>query len=617
MMKKKGGLCILSLCYENRTLIIVFSVMIVCMAALVVVLYRSRKDRLQAKQQLLMEQERKKKDAEYREQLEYIANYDDLTGLYNKHGFIERTKTLMLENPDVVYSIFQININGFKIVNEVYGFQRGDRVLIQLAEQLQKEIGEKGVCCRVHTDNYIVCYPLSSETGRNLLKRNTRVMECNGQQITIHLRVGVYTNTDKISDIQLMMDYAQIALQSGSQTSKDGFAFYEDKYLQTMLRNEEITSSMEKALREEQFQVYYQPQYNISDDTLVGAEALVRWNHPQKGLISPAEFIPVFEQNGFIYQLDCFICEKVCEAQKQWRKSGKYLPVSINLSRVDLQEPGLLTMLLNCLRKYDLPKDCLHLEVTESAYVEDDGTFNQNIKNLRESGFILEMDDFGSGYSSFNMLKDVSVDILKLDMGFFNKESNMEKGGEVITSLVELAHSIGLLVIAEGVETDREANFLRSIHCNLVQGYFYGKPMPEASFTELLQHRVLGNKMQLSDSQQTCSKRGGYWTLEERNFLVSHFNCILMEYEPGIDKAVLILKDADGNLKHMEHENEKNEMAFHKYLYPDDQELLLKKLRETDQEWKEFDYRADYDESGIYRLYHATMRMCPSRFRGQ
>lgn len=225
---------------------------------------------------------------------------------------------------------------------------------------------------------------------------------------------------------------------------------------------------MEEALYSGQFEVLFQPQYDSTDNSLVGAEALIRWNHPTDGMISPSEFIPVFEKNGFIYQLDSFVCKEVCRFMAKWKENGKAIPISINLSRVDLQNPKLIHMLVSSLQEYGISREWLHLEITESAYVDAAGGVNKIIDELRSLGFIIEMDDFGHGYSSLNMLKDVAVDVLKLDMGFLDQETNMDKGGNVIEVLVRLVHSMGILVIAEGVENEREVNFLQSINCNLM-----------------------------------------------------------------------------------------------------------------------------------------------------
>lgn len=588
--------------YKYKMQILLLICLLISVCATVYISWKIMKKRRTERHQMILEQERRKRDNEYRQQLEHIANFDELTEVYNQYGFIKKAETLMQENPDLIYAVFRINIVSFKTVNEIYGFHRGNEVLVQLAKQLQDEIGEKGAVARLYADNFAVYFPVEPARIKRDIGLNTRVLDCDGIKIPIHLKVGIIVNYEKEQNVRVLMDYAQIAMQKGKDIHGDGYFFYDDKYLHTMLRNVKITNYMEEALRLEQFQVYFQPQYDVTDNSLVGAEALVRWNHPEEGLISPAEFIPIFENNGFIYKLDSYTIDKVCSTIAKWRSRGRFVPVSVNLSRVDLENPGLFSMLLTCLNKYNLPKELLHLEVTESAYAEDDNKVHKTIENLKSSGFIIEMDDFGHGYSSFNMLKDVVVDILKLDMGFLSRETNMDKGGHVIESLVNLAHSIGILVIAEGVETEREVNFLRSIQCNLVQGYFFGKPVPEEVFYETLNKANVTDKMRWMKGIRENVVESNYWLREKLNLLLRHYECSLLDYDPQKDDMTLDLVETGRKVKRME----LGALQRNQYVHPDYLDLLFQKFREDAPEVQEFDYRARYGDADEYKTYHAT-----------
>ena len=255
---------------------------------------------------------------------------------------------------------------------------------------------------------------------------------------------------------------------------------------------------MKGSLRRGEFLVYLQPKYELMSERIVGAEALVRWLHPQLGFISPARFIPIFEQNGFIYQLDKYVWEKTCQLLKDDIDHGRpVLPISINVSRIDLYSPNIVKVFEELIDKYDIPPKLLELELTESAYVENPQQIIEIAKELQARGFPILMDDFGSGYSSLNMLKDMPVDILKIDLKFLSDTQGDDhgRGGNIMTSVVRMAKWLDVPVIAEGVETQAQVDFLRTIGCECVQGFFYSKPVPIEVYEDLV----------TKDRQLTCS----------------------------------------------------------------------------------------------------------------
>ncbi|WP_455717695.1 EAL domain-containing protein, partial [Anaerosporobacter sp.] len=233
--------------------------------------------------------------------------------------------------------------------------------------------------------------------------------------------------------------------------------------------------------------VYYQPKFDLSTECVIGAEALVRWKHPQYGFLSPAEFIPIFEKNGFISELDYYVWDCVCQKLDSWIETGHQLmPISVNVSRVDLYNPKLPELLFGLIMKYNIPIQYLHLEITESAYTDNAKRMIDIVNQIRQIGFVIEMDDFGTGYSSLNMLSDLPIEILKLDMSFLKNNVGRSSGRSVIQFVINLAKWLGLFVVAEGVETQEQAIFLKNMGCDYAQGYYYSKPIEDADFEKLL-----------------------------------------------------------------------------------------------------------------------------------
>lgn len=480
--------------YENKILLLLLVILLIG----TIIIFRRRQLEKETKKQLQITEERLNTELIHQKELFYHANFDMLTGLYNESYFIEKANERMKNHPDTIYTFFYMNIEHFKMTNEIYGWKRGDTALKKIGENLKNFIGSNGVYGRIYSDHFAVCYPCDKET---LLKEPVNSLfyeECDGQQIRIQMNIGVYVNTDMLRDAAQLLVYARIAMQNGSFSENSYVHFYKNDYMEALLKNQKIVNAMEQALQEGEFHVFLQPQFDHIKQTLIGAEALVRWFHPEQGMISPGDFIPIFEENRFIGKLDKYICEEVCRLLAKWKKQGKLVPVSVNLSRIDLMNPELLPDLKGFLNTYDIPAEYLHLEITESSYAENQGELIHSIEKLRQSGFIIEMDDFGSAYSSLNMLKDAPVDVLKLDMKFFSEGTHMDKGRRIIEAVVKLAHSLGLPVIAEGVETERESNFLQLAGCHMVQGYLYGKPMTVEAFEELLADNPIGKKQLLS-----------------------------------------------------------------------------------------------------------------------
>ena len=419
-----------------------------------------------------------------------LVNYverDDVTGLYNRRAFFTKAGDMLSASQPGQYVLSCVNIDSFKVINDQYGSEMGDRVLKHVGMSLQSSMDAVGgLCCRVAADNFAALYPrvvMDTEEQRSF-RWEASIVDGLAQPITI--RAGRYLVDDLSLSVSAMYDRAAIAEASVKGRYDVVNAQYDESMRDRILKEQEIVNDMRAALRGEQFEVWFQPQYNHSTGALIGAEALVRWRHPLKGLIPPGLFIPVFERNGFVYELDKYVWRSVCMYLRGWLDAGRSpLPVSVNASRHDILRDSFFDDLTGLLRKFRLPVELLRLEITESAFSTDTDRLIDRVRRLREYGFTIEIDDFGSGYSSLNTLKDVPADILKLDMRFLEGKDNMQRGGNILQSIVRMAKWLGMPVIAEGVETREQADFLESIGCNYVQGYLYARPMPAPEYEAL------------------------------------------------------------------------------------------------------------------------------------
>ena len=415
-----------------------------------------------------------------------LFQYDRLTGLFSREFFYEKVRERLREDPEGEYSIVCSNIVNFKLYNDSFGVAEGDRLLRETADAMRRAVEPSGICGRFGADRFI-CLQESGKEARDRAAFDADQTE-SGKVRNVVMKWGVYEITDRSVPVEQMCDRANLAVDSIKDQYNCHFAVYDDVLRGKLLREQAITEAMETALNEGQFVVYYQPKYSLNNDCLAGAEALVRWVHPELGFLSPGEFIPLFEKNGFITRLDRYVWENVCATLRLWREKGyPQLSVSVNVSRADVYHTDLADTLLEIIRKYGVEPAQLHLELTESAYTENPAQILSTVEHLRELGFIIEMDDFGSGYSSLNMLNQMKLDILKLDMKFIRSETSkpMEQG--ILRFIVGLARWLNLSVVAEGVETREQLERLREIGCDYVQGYFFARPMPAGEFEKLLQ----------------------------------------------------------------------------------------------------------------------------------
>ncbi len=416
--------------------------------------------------------------------------HDSKTGLFNRSSFCKRAREIIDNYPKVMFVIFRIDIDGFKVINDVYGISEGDRCLSEMARMFKGFEADNTVFGRWEADHYVGCMPVEEFNRHNVANNLTGPINDSKFDFDVTRRMGVYTVDNRDLDISLMCDRALLALKSIKGKYESRVAYYSEDMRQELIESQQIVNEMNSALDDGQFIIYIQPQFNYDTNRLHGGEALVRWKHPTKGIIMPGKFVPIFEKNGFITHLDQFVWEEVCKLQRRWIDEGReVVPVSVNVSRTDIASLRLVDHFVKLVGKYDLPTELLRIEITESAYMDNPSQMIETVSRLREAGFSVEMDDFGSGYSSLNTLKDVTVDMLKLDMKFIEGGKNAERGGSILSSVIRMSNRLNLAVLAEGVETKEQAEYLKSVGCIYMQGYYFARPMPVSEYEKILTGR--------------------------------------------------------------------------------------------------------------------------------
>lgn len=414
--------------------------------------------------------------------------FDPLTGLYTKEYFYKFVRKCLQENPDKEYTILCSNLENFKLYNDTFGREAGDALLIETSQILQKRTGDNSICGRYSADRFLCL--LEKETERIAREHFLNARKINRSELRANLSVklGVYEITDRTISVEQMCDRANLAVDSIKGYYNQYLAVYDDALRNRLLYEQSITDAMEKALTDNQFLIYFQPKYNLHSGNIMGAEALVRWKHPEYGLITPNDFIPLFERNGFICKLDEYVWKRTCEKLREWKDRGySVVPISVNVSRADIYNNNNLADYFSSLTEtYRIAPSEFHLEITESAYTENPKQIINTVEELRKRGFVIEMDDFGSGYSSLNMLSKISIDVLKLDMDFIRCELEKPLEQSILNDIINMAHRMHLSVVAEGIENSEQNARLKELGCDCVQGYFYAKPMTDVSFEELM-----------------------------------------------------------------------------------------------------------------------------------
>jgi diguanylate cyclase (GGDEF)-like protein len=413
---------------------------------------------------------------------------DPKTGIYNQKAFFRAVEEDLILNPDIEYQLCVLDIRDFQDVNERFGFERGDDILRRIAAAMRKQFSWEVELAYLGEDNFVGLFPQGSYWMLQGVLSLDEMYPGEDMDYNLSLYSGVYPITDRTMNPQLMIDRARFAMQKIRYEYDKHEHIFDEKQNHDFEMLAYMQHNCDRAIHEHDFMPYFQPIYDAETKKVCSAEALVRWKDRQYGLISPGDFIPLFERNGFINKLDIYMWEEVCKQIAEWRKEGILVPpISVNISRRDLQLDNLYEVILDMIKKYHLSPNDIKLEITESAFVAENQRFFNTVDLLKEVGFRILMDDFGSGYSSFNTFKNAHVDILKADMKFMDGIVSSEKGKIVINTIVEMTKKLDMPIVVEGVETEEQYEYLRSIGCEMIQGYYFSKPVPAEKFKELIE----------------------------------------------------------------------------------------------------------------------------------
>ena len=425
------------------------------------------------------------------EKIHYQEQFDTLTGIYIKNMFVNKTKKMLKENPGMEFMILHFDIYQFQIYNSVFGRNEGDNLLRHIAAMIRRIAAQEKYMtyCRLEADAFCICMPAADTAAiQNMMDGFRKDFEDYQNEYNILANMGVFYIKDGADSISGMIDHAKLASKECKGSYLQNYYIYTEEMGENIREAQSIANEMERAMKEEQFVLYLQPKYGLVSYALEGAEVLIRWISPEKGMISPGKFIPVFEKNGQIMKLDYYVWEQSCKLIRSWLDRGiDPFPVSVNISRISMYNPRIAEEIYNLALKYNIPPRLFQLELTESAYTDNPDMIKKAIRQLHDYGFTILMDDFGSGYSSLNILKDITVDVLKLDMKFMSAHDseNQKRSESIVTNVVNLAKDLELPVIAEGVEEKEQVRFLESIDCDYAQGYYFAKPMPVAEYEKL------------------------------------------------------------------------------------------------------------------------------------
>lgn len=415
-------------------------------------------------------------------------NVDTLTGLYSKKIFFEKAKNIINQNKDKAYVFISINIDRFQLFNDICGRQAGDKLLINIAQRLKKIASQYNILSsRILSDQFSVLCLNDTNKINSVIHNISDVKSDINETMVISYSFGVFEVDNLNMSISDMCDRAKLAGERFNGKYGNEISYYNDSMRSILVQEQQIINEMKNALINKQYKIYYQAKFDLSTSELVGAEALVRWQHPQKGIIPPSEFIPVFEKNGFISELDVFVWSSVVKNLSRWTDLNfPQIPISVNMSRVDIDSMDVVDVIKGLLNKYDVNPKLFHVEITETTFADGYAKLNEVVCGLKDLGCIIEMDDFGSGYSSLNMLDEVYADVLKIDMRFLKNQSNGRNNDSILNFIIKLAKNLGMDIIAEGVETKEDLEKLVSMKCKYGQGYLYSKPLSREKFEKLL-----------------------------------------------------------------------------------------------------------------------------------
>ncbi|MCR4580887.1 MAG: EAL domain-containing protein, partial [Treponema sp.] len=416
--------------------------------------------------------------------LNLLVNTDSITGGFNKEYFITRANKLVRRGKRK-YAIVQLRLEKYRNFCITYGLKKGENLLEDINTNISQIIDKKEVLAHVEKSDFALLLFYDSQTSME--KRIKSIMNLLRAKIKpqhLTFSAGVCLAPSSFTDITSLLTYAGLAIPK-TLTMQDEIAWFTDSMKEEQIWERQIEDDMKRGISKHEFAVYLQPKYSTKDEKLAAAEALVRWNHPTFGFISPGRFIPIFEKNGFILQLDDYMLTEVAKIQARWISQGKKLvPISVNVSRAHFAEENLAEHICSVVDGYNVPHQFIELELTESAFFDDKSVLLNTIKKLKTYGFKVSMDDFGAGYSSLNSLKELPLDIIKIDAEFFRSVDDTVRSKKIVAQTIMLAKELGMQVVAEGIENRLQVDFLAKMNCDLIQGFYFSKPLPLKEFEE-------------------------------------------------------------------------------------------------------------------------------------
>jgi len=417
----------------------------------------------------------------------YEATHDKLTGLYTREYLFRSIESSLENNPGRDHMILFVNIKSFKIVNDIFGTEFGDYAIKCLADKLRAFFSRRSIYGRLGGDNFGIMIPKDEFDQEKIENELLHVMVKKGKaQYPIQIQLGAYEVSRDENDVAAMFANARLALATIGEEDDTHIAYYDDEIKDQILWNQEIAAQLQDAITKGNIVPYLQPIAD-SDGRIVGAEALVRWDHKEHGFLTPVRFIPALEKNGMIAEVDKYMWRRSCEILSEWKKRGWDAFISVNISPKDFYYMDVPEYIRELVREYDLAPSMLRVEITESVMVSDTDKMIDIMNDFRRSGFIVEMDDFGSGYSSLNMLKEIPVDVLKIDMNFLGKSANSAKADIIVKNVINLSRELGISALTEGIETQDQYEGLNEMGCKLFQGFYFSEPLPAEKFYLLYQ----------------------------------------------------------------------------------------------------------------------------------
>ena len=419
-----------------------------------------------------------------RKRINSLVTTDTVTGGFNKDYFIQKAGK-EISRDKKTYAVVQLRLEKYHNYCTAYGLKQGENLLEEINTALSGMLNKKEYAAHVEKSDFAMLLNYqNNETLEIRLKNMMNILREHhgGQHLTFSAGVcPVQSHTD---DVSIVLTYAGLSLPR-TMKIQDEIIWFNDSMKEEQVWERRIEDDMEKAIEDHEFQVYLQPKYSTKGEKLAAAEALVRWIHPVLGFISPGKFIPIFERNAFILQLDDYMLTEVAKLQSAWAEQGKQLvPISVNVSRAHFAEENLAEHICSIVDKFNVPHEYIELELTESAFFDDKAVLLTTVRKLKEFGFKVSMDDFGAGYSSLNSLKELPLDIIKLDAEFFRSVDDVERSNLIVGQTISLAKKLGMEIVAEGIETREQVDFLAKQDCDLIQGFYFSKPLPVSEFEE-------------------------------------------------------------------------------------------------------------------------------------